>query len=123
MADNYEPLGIETDYSRLLECIDGFRALLLPLVEAQEAKKAETPPVVVPQDAQQGVTLPDGEHQEIRPPKRTRTGLSAFHYDKEAFELFKDKKRMEIHEFRMSYQGPQYNPVERFLWGRDMPRL
>ncbi len=45
------PLGFETDYSSLLECIDAFRALLLPLVEAQEAKKAEALPVVVPQDA------------------------------------------------------------------------
>jgi len=48
MADDNMPLGFGTDYSRLLECIDGFRAMLLPLVEAQEAKKAETPPVVVP---------------------------------------------------------------------------
>jgi len=96
------PLGFGTDYSRLLECIDGFRALLLPLVEAQEAKKAETPPVVVPQDARQGVTLPEGEHQETKQSKRTRTGLSALPYDKEAFELFKEKKRKEIHEFQMS---------------------
>jgi hypothetical protein len=117
MADNYKPLEFEGDYSRLLQFIDDLRALVLPMVEAQEARKTETPPEVVPQDAQQGVTLPDGEHRETRPSKRTRTGLSAFHYDKEAFELFKDKKRMEIHEFRMSYQGPQYNPVERFLWG------
>ncbi|MFN9982069.1 MAG: hypothetical protein ACK53Y_19240, partial [bacterium] len=105
MADNYKPLGFGGDYSRLLQCIDDLRALILPVVEAHEAKKAETPPVVVPQDAQQGVTLPDGEQRETRPSKRTRTGLSAFHYDKEAFELFKDKKRMEIHEFRMNYQG------------------
>ena len=90
------PLGFETDYSSLLECIDAFRALLLPLVEAQEAKKAETPPVVVPLDAQQGATLPDGEHRQTRSSKRTRTGLSAFHYDKEAFELFRDKKMKEI---------------------------
>jgi len=66
MADDDMSLGIETDYSRLLECIDGFRALLLPLVEAQEAKKAENPPVVVPQDAQQGATLPDGKHRETK---------------------------------------------------------
>ncbi len=120
MADNYKPLGFGGDYSRLLQCIDDLRALVLPMVEAQEAqeaKKAETPPVVVPQDAQQGVTLPVGEPQEIRPSKRTRTGLSAFHYDKKAFELFKDKKMKEIHEFRMNYQGPPYNPVERLLWG------
>ncbi len=112
------PLGFETDYSSLLECIDAFRALLLPLVEAQEAKKAETPPVVVPQDAQQGAALPDGEHRETRSSKRTRTGLSALPYDKEAFELFKEKKRKEIHEFQMSYQGPPYDPVERLLWAR-----
>ena len=117
MADNYKPLEFGGDYSRLLQCIDDLRALILPVVEAHEAKKAETPPVVVPQDAQQGVTLPVGEPQEIRPSKRTRTGLSAYTYDKKAFELFKDKKRMEIHEFRMNYQGPPYNPVERLLWG------
>jgi hypothetical protein len=117
MADNHKPLGFEGDYSRLLQFIDDLRALVLPMVEAQEARKTETPPVVVPQDAQQGVTLPDGEHRETRSSKRTRTGLSAFHYDKEAFELFKDKKMKEIHEFRMNYQGPPYNPVERFLWG------
>ncbi len=76
----------------MLQCIDDLRALILPVVEAQEAKKAETPPVVVPQDAQQGVTLPVGEPQETRPSKRTRTGLSAFHYDKKAFELFKAKR-------------------------------
>ena len=104
MADNYKPLGFEGDYSRLLQFIDDLRALVLPMVEAQEARKMETPPVVVPQDAQQGVTLPVGEHQEIRPSKRKRTGLSAFHYDKEAFELFKDKKMKEIHEFRMNYK-------------------
>jgi len=117
MADDNMPLGFGTDYSRLLECIDGFRAMLLPLVEAQEAKKAETPPVVVTQDARQGVTPPNGELQETRQSKRTRTGLSALPYDKEAFELFKDKKMKEIHEFRMNYQGPPYNPVERLLWG------
>jgi hypothetical protein len=117
MADDDMSLGIETDYSRLLECIDGFRALLLPLVEAQEAKKAENPPVVVPQDAQQGATLPDGKYRETKQSKRTRTGLSALPYDKEAFELFKEKKRKEIHEFQMSYQGPSYDPVERLLWG------
>jgi hypothetical protein len=117
MADNNMPLGFETDYSSLLECIDTFRALLLPLAEAQEAKKAETPPVMVTQDARQGVTPPNGELQETRQSKRTRTGLSALPYDKEAFELFKDKKMKEIREFQMNYQGPPYDPVERFLWG------
>ncbi len=71
MADNYKPLGFGGDYSRLLQCIDDLRALILPVVEAHEAKKVETPPVVVPQDAQQGVTLPVGEPQETRPCKRT----------------------------------------------------
>jgi hypothetical protein len=118
MADNYKPLGFGGDYSRLLQCIDDLRALILPVVEAQEAKKAETPPVVVPQDAQQGVTMPVGEPQETRPSKRTRTGLSAFTYDKNAFELFKEKKRREIHEFQMNYQGPPYNPVDGFCGAR-----
>ncbi len=81
MADNHKPLGFGGDYSRLLQCIADLRALVLPMVEAQEAKKAETPPEVVPQDAQQGLTLPVGEHQETRSFKRKRTGLSAFHYD------------------------------------------
>ncbi len=120
MADNYKPLIIGGDYSRLLQCIDDLRALILPVVEAHEARKAETPLVVVPQDAQQGVTLPVGEPQEVRPSKRTRTGLSAAEREREAknaFELFKDKKRMEIHEFQMNFQGPPYNPVERLLWG------
>ena len=95
------------------------------MVEAHEAKKKETPPVEVPQDAKQGVTLPVGEPQEVRPSKRTRTGLSAAEREREAknaFELFKDKKRMEIHEFQMNYQGPPYNPVAAPV-GRDMPRL
>jgi len=73
MADNYKPLGFEGDYSRLLQFIDDLRALVLPMVEAQEARKTETPPVVVPQDAQQGVTLPDGEHRETRPGAEPRT--------------------------------------------------
>jgi len=119
MADNYKPLIIGGDYSRLLQCIDDIRALILPVVEAHEARKAETPPVVVPQDAKQGATLPVGEPQEVRPVKRTRTGLSVEEREAKdkAFELFKDKKRMEIREFRMNYQGPPYHPVERFLWG------
>jgi hypothetical protein len=45
MADNYKPLIIGGDYSRLLQCIDDIRALILPVVEAHEAKKKETPPV------------------------------------------------------------------------------
>ncbi len=84
MADNYKPLIIGGDYSRLLQCIDDIRALILPVVEAHEAKKKETPPVEVPQDAKQGVTLPVGEPQEVRPAKRTRTGLSAAEREREA---------------------------------------
>ncbi len=76
MTDNYKPLIIGGDYSRLLQCIDDIRALILPVVEAHEARKAENPPVMVPQDAKRGETLPVGEPQEVRPAKRTRTGLS-----------------------------------------------
>jgi hypothetical protein len=117
MTDDYKPLIIGGDYSRLLQCIDDIRALILPVVEAHEARKAETLPVVVPQDAKQGVALPVGEPQETRPVKRTRTGLSVEEREAKAkaFELFKDKKRMEIQEFRRNYQGPPYHPVERFL--------
>ncbi len=56
MADNHKPLGFEGDYSRLLQFIDDLRALVLPMVEAQEARKTETPPEVVPQDAQHSST-------------------------------------------------------------------
>jgi hypothetical protein len=118
MTDDYKPLIIGGDYSRLLQCIDDLRALILPVVEAHEARQAENPPVMVPQDAEQGETLPVGEPQEVRPAKRTRTGLSVAEREaKKALKLFKEKKRMEIHEFRMNYQGPPYHPVERFLWG------
>jgi hypothetical protein len=117
MTDDYKPLIIGGDYSRLLQCIDDLRALILPVVEAHEGKQAENPPVTVPQDAKQGEILPVGEPQEVRPAKRTRTGLSVAEQEaKEALKLFKEKKRMEIHEFRMNYQGPPYHPVERFLW-------
>ena len=75
MTDDYKPLIIGGDYSRLLQCIDDLRALILPVVEAHEARQAENPPVMVPQDAEQGETLPVGEPQEVRPAKRTRTGL------------------------------------------------
>jgi len=104
----------------LLQCIDESRALILPVVEAHEARQAESLPVTEPLEVRQGETLPVGEPQEVRPAKRTRTGLSAAEREREAknaFELFKDRKRMEIHEFQMNYQGPPYNPVERFLWG------
>ena len=98
MTDDYKPLIIGGDYSRLLQCIDDLRALILPVVEAHEARQAENPPVMVPQDAEQGETLPVGEPQEVRPAKRTRTGLSVEEREAKdkAFELFKDKKRMEI---------------------------
>jgi hypothetical protein len=51
MADNYKPLIIGGDYSRLLQCIDDIRALILPVVEAHEAKKKETPTVEDPANA------------------------------------------------------------------------
>jgi hypothetical protein len=104
MTDDYKPLIIGGDYSRLLQCIEDLRALILPVVEAHEARQAESLPVTEPQEARQGETLPVGEPQEVRPAKRTRTGLSvAGREAKEAFKLFKEKKRMEIHEFRMNY--------------------
>jgi hypothetical protein len=54
------------------------------------------------------------EPQEVRPAKRTRTGLSVAEREaKAAFKLMKEKKRMEIYEFRMNYQGPPYHPIER----------
>ncbi len=106
MTDDYKPLIIGGDYSRLLQCIDDLRALILPVVEAHEARQAENLPVMVPQAAKQGETLPVSEPQEVRPAKRTRTGLSVAEREaKEALKLFKEKKRMEIHEFRMNYQG------------------
>ncbi len=61
MTDDYKPLIIGGDYSRLLQCIDDIRALILPVVEAHEARQKENPPVMVPQDAKQGETLPVGE--------------------------------------------------------------
>jgi hypothetical protein len=74
--------------------------------------------VTEPQEVRQGETPPVGEPQEVRPAKRTHTGLFVAEREaQEAFKLFKEKKRMEIHEFRMNYQGPPYHPVERFLWG------
>ena len=66
MTDNYKPLIVGGDYSRLLQCIDDLRAMILPVVEAHEARQAEYPPVAVPQDAKQGDTLPVGEPQECQ---------------------------------------------------------
>jgi len=118
MTEEYKPLVDGQDYSRLLKCIDDLRALILPVVESQEARQAETLPVVESQEVRQAEILPVGEPQEVRPAKRTRTGLSVAEREaKAAFKLFKEKKRMEIYEFRMNYQGPPYHPVERFLWG------
>ncbi len=109
---------IGQDYSRLLKCIEDLRALILPVVESHEARQAEILPVIESQEVRQAKILPVGEPQEVRPAKRTRTGLSVAEREaKAAFKLFKEKKRMEIHEFRMNYQGPPYHPVERFLWG------
>ncbi len=56
--------------------------------------------------------------QETRPSKRTRTGLSVEEREaRVAFQLMKEKKRMEIYEFCKNYKGPPYHPVERSLWG------
>ncbi len=90
MAEEYKPLIVGQDYSRLLKCIEDLRALILPVVESQEVRPAEIPPVV--------------DSQEVRPAKRTRTGLSVAEREaKAAFKLLKEKKRMEIYEFRMNY--------------------
>ncbi len=62
--------------------------------------------------------------QETRPLKRTRTGLSVEEREaKAAYELMKEEKMKEIAEFRQSYKGPPYHPVERCLWGYPMPEL
>ncbi len=107
MTEEYKPLIVGDDYSRLLQCIEDLRSLILPVVEAHEAKQAESLPVIEHQEVRQGETPPVGEPQEVRPAKRTRTGLSVAEREaKEAFKLFKEKKRMEIYEFRMNYQGP-----------------
>jgi hypothetical protein len=118
MTDEYKPLIVGQDYSRLLQCIEDLRALILLVVEAHEARQAESLPVTEHQEVRQAEALPVGEPQGIRPAKRTRTGLSVAEHEAEAaFKLFKEKKRMEIYELRMNYQGPPYHPVERFLWG------
>ena len=46
MAEEYKPLVVGQDYSRLLKCIEDLRALILPVVESQEARQAEILPVV-----------------------------------------------------------------------------
>jgi hypothetical protein len=73
----------------LLKCIADLHALVLPLVEPQE----------------------------VRPAKRTRTGLSVEEREaKAAFQRMQDAKREEIAEFRQNYKGPPYHPIERCLW-------
>jgi hypothetical protein len=58
MTEDYKPLIIGGDYSRLLQCIEDLRALILPVVEAHEARQAESLPVTEHQEARQGETLP-----------------------------------------------------------------
>ena len=89
MAEETKPLIVGQDYTRLLKCIADLHALVQPLVEPQE----------------------------VRPAKRTQTGLSVEEREaREAFQLMKEKKKMEIYEFQMNYQGPPYHPIERCLW-------
>ncbi len=45
MAEEYKPLIVGQDYSRLLKCIEDLRALILPVVESQEVRLAEILPV------------------------------------------------------------------------------
>jgi hypothetical protein len=111
MAEEYKPLIVGQDYSGLLKCIADLHALILPVVESQEARQAEILPVVESQEVRQAEILPVVEPQEVRPAKRTRTGLSVAEREaKAAFKLLKEK-------VRMNYQGPLYHPVERCLWG------
>jgi len=42
MTEEYKPLIIGGDYSRLLQCIEDLRALILPVVEAPEATGRES---------------------------------------------------------------------------------
>ncbi len=64
------------------------------------------------------IIQPPLNSQETRPSKRTRTGLSVEEREaRVAFQLMKEKKRMEIYEFRKNYKGPPYHPVERSLLG------
>ena len=91
MAEEYKPLVVGQDYSRLLKCIDDLRALILPVVEAHEARQADSLPVTEPQEVRQGETPPVGEPQEVRPAKRTRTGLSVA--EREAKAAFSSLRR------------------------------
>jgi len=64
------------------------------------------------------IIQPPLNSQETRPSKRTRTGLSVEECEsRRAYELLKEDKMKEIHEFRQNYKGPMYLPVERCGWG------
>jgi hypothetical protein len=90
MAEEYKPLIVGQDYSRLLKCIEDLRVLILPVVEAHGARQAETLPMPESQEVRQAGTLPTTEPLEVRPAKRMRTGLSVAEREaKAAFELFK----------------------------------
>ena len=60
MTEEYKPLIIGGDYSRLLQCIEDLRALILPVVEAHEARQAESLPVTEPQEGAGGSHDPHG---------------------------------------------------------------
>jgi hypothetical protein len=56
--------------------------------------------------------------EEVRPLPRSRIGLSVEEREaRRAYELLKEEKMKEIHEFRQNYKGPTYLPVERCGWG------
>jgi hypothetical protein len=56
--------------------------------------------------------------EEFRPLPRSRVGLSTEEREaRRAYELLKEDKMKEIHEFRQNYKGPLFRPVERFNWG------
>ena len=58
MAEEYKPLIVGQDYSRLLKCIKDLRSLILPVVESHEARQAEILPVVESQEVRQAGILP-----------------------------------------------------------------
>ena len=56
--------------------------------------------------------------EEVRPLPRSRIRLSVEEREaRRAYELLKEEKMKEIHEFRQNYKGPTYLPVERCGWG------
>jgi hypothetical protein len=66
MAERTKPIEVREDYTLLMKCIADLHALVLPMVEPQEA----------------------------RPSKRTQTGLSVEEREaRAAFQLMKEKKR------------------------------